>query len=156
MKKVLISFGANIGDILKNFNTAFQKLEQFGTIKKISSYYKTKPEGFLNQPDFTNGVLVFETQLSAEELLSEISKIENSLGRERKIKNGPRTIDLDILFYDKEIINSKNLIIPHPRLYERIFVLQPLKEVAGEFECPKTKKKVIQLYQDFINKKYDK
>lgn len=148
MHKVLIAFGANIGDIENNFEIAFQNIKQFGNIIKISKYYTTKPVGNTNQPDFTNGALYFETQLSAQQLLEKLLEIEKDIGRVRKEKNEPRILDLDIIFYDDEIIDEQNLKIPHPRVYERRFVLEPLNEIAPNFVCPKTHKQISELFKN--------
>ena len=148
MHKVLIAFGGNIGNVEESFEIAFQKLKQIGTITKISKYYITKPVGNANQPDFTNGALTFETQLSPQQLLKELLKIEKEAGRVRVRKNEPRILDLDIIFYDNEIIEEKNLTIPHPRLYERKFVLEPLNEIAPNFICPKTGKQILELFKN--------
>lgn len=101
-------------------------------VLKVSPFYQTKPVGYLEQPDFQNAVVKLETQLSPEDLLDGLQKIENQQGRVRKQENGPRTIDLDILLYDSLSIRSERLTIPHPRMYERTFVLKPLSDIAPE------------------------
>lgn len=148
MPKTLIAFGANIGNVKENFEIAFQNIKQFGNIIKISKYYKTKPVGNTNQPDFTNGALYFETQLSPQQLLEKLLEIEKEAGRVRVQKNEPRTLDLDIIFYDDKIIEEENLTIPHPRVYERRFVLEPLNEIAPKFTCPKTGKQISELFKN--------
>ncbi len=148
MHKVLIAFGGNIGNVKNNFEIAFQNIKQFGNIIKISKYYTTKPVGNINQPDFTNGALYFETQLSPQQLLEKFLEIEKQAGRTRVQKNEPRTLDLDIIFYDDKIIDEPNLKIPHPRVYERKFVLEPLNEIAPNFICPKTHKQISELFKN--------
>jgi len=99
-----------------------------------SSVYKTKPVGFEDQDDFLNAVIILETEFSAEELLLKLLLIELNLGRERTIKWGPRTIDLDLIDYEKLVLNSDKLTLPHPRAYERCFVLKPWNEIDDSAE----------------------
>jgi len=146
--RVFLALGSNLGDKEKNILDSLKLLEENCVISKLSSLIKTKPVGFLEQPDFLNGVVGIETVLTTRELLDHCLAIEKKLGRMRTIKNGPRTIDLDILFYGDEIIADEDLIIPHPRLQERRFVLEPLAEIAPEFVHPVMKKKIIDILQE--------
>ena len=98
----------------------------------FSSIYETEPVGYTEQPTFLNMVIKLETSFNAFELLAVTQKIENGLGRKREIHWGPRTIDLDILLYNNENIKSEHLIIPHPRMFERAFVMVPLFEIDNE------------------------
>ena len=107
--------------------------------------YTTAAWGNTNQPDFLNQVIVIYTKLQPNELMESILEIEKKLGRVRTIKNAPRTIDIDILFYEKEIINQKDLIIPHPLIQQRKFVLIPLNELSPLFFHPVLKKNISQL-----------
>ncbi len=107
-----------------------------GTITAQSSIYETAAWGLQDQPDFLNMALCIETGFCASELLLAIQKLENELGRIRTVKWGPRTVDIDILFFNNEIINTPNLSVPHPRLHERAFVLVPLAEIAPGFMHP--------------------
>ena len=127
-----LSLGTNIGDREGFLQLAISGLnvEQEIRILKASSIYETKPVGLEEQADFLNMVLVVETSLTPSKLLQQCQEIEAIIGRERTVRWGPRTIDIDILLYDNEIIESENLIIPHPRMHERAFVLVPLVEVA--------------------------
>ena len=127
-----IAFGSNLGDRNKNIQHALSLLSalQKVKIKKISSIIETEPEGGPRQGKFLNGVVEIDTGLSAEKLLEALLKIEKELGRKRSVKNGPRTIDLDIIFYGKKIINKPGLTIPHPRWRQRQFVVEPLREIA--------------------------
>lgn len=104
----------------------------FVTIEKVSSVYETDPQGYHDQADFLNIVCRIETELTPEELLSATGKIESILGRERSIRFGPRTIDIDILTFENEVRSTEKLTLPHPRMHERQFVLIPLYEIMPE------------------------
>lgn len=140
MNKVIsyLGLGSNIGNTKDNLDSAIKILNESKNcnILQVSSFYKTKPVGVTNQPDFLNAVVKIETQLSPEELLKLINSIENKLGRIRTIKWGPRTIDIDILIYGNIIINKENLVIPHPAMMERSFVLEPLSEIEPNMIMP--------------------
>lgn len=143
--KTYIGFGSNLGNRKKNIEKALGALEKKCEIKMTSGLYETEPVGYANQNNFLNGVILIETNLSPEELLVFINKIEKKLKRTREIKNGPRTIDLDILFFDNLVIKQKNLAIPHPRLHERLFVLAPFCEINPDFIHPVFKKSIKKL-----------
>jgi len=130
-----IVFGSNLGDRDKNIQQAIGFLKAHPKIKiqKISSIIETEPVGGPKQGKFLNGAIKIETELSARDLLNALHDIENKLGRERIIKNGPRTIDLDIIFYGDKIINEPDLVIPHPRWQNREFVKKPLREIIDHF-----------------------
>lgn len=130
--QVYISVGSNLGDKEANINSALEKLKSDDRIRDfiVSSFYQTKPYGYLEQDDFINAAISFQTLYSPDELLEVIRQIEKEGGRERTIHWGPRTIDLDILLYDDKIIQTKDLIIPHPEMHLREFVLKPLAEIA--------------------------
>jgi 2-amino-4-hydroxy-6-hydroxymethyldihydropteridine diphosphokinase len=127
-----ISIGSNIGDRLLHLTEAVRALHSNEgiTVEAISSIYETAPVGFTNQEDFLNMVVYVETDLAAEDVLKVCQKIEHELGRIRAIRWGPRTADLDILLYNNDNIETENLIVPHPRMHERAFVLIPLLEIA--------------------------
>ncbi|MBU4457730.1 MAG: 2-amino-4-hydroxy-6-hydroxymethyldihydropteridine diphosphokinase [Candidatus Omnitrophica bacterium] len=129
-----IGIGSNLGDRQKNMDIAIQRLRETDAIEvnKASSIYETEPAGGPEQPRYLNGVLEIETDLAAIELLSVLQDIENQLGRERIVKNGPRTIDLDILTYGDHEINEPGLKVPHPRMTEREFVQRPLRELIKD------------------------
>nr|WP_225942146.1 2-amino-4-hydroxy-6-hydroxymethyldihydropteridine diphosphokinase [Sporosarcina limicola] len=135
-----ISIGSNIGDRLHQLTEAVQALHSQGdiTVTSVSSVYETAPVGYVDQADFLNIVLCMETDLSADVLLEICGKIEVQSGRERAIRWGPRTVDLDILLYNNDNIESENLIVPHPRMHERAFVLIPLLEIAPTIAHPET------------------
>lgn len=127
-----LGLGSNLGDRRKNIRLALQKINRLeGTaIIKLSKIIESKPQGGPgNQRDFLNAVLKIKTNFSALGLLRKLKTIEKDLGRVKGVRNGPRTIDLDILFYRDTIINTKKLKIPHPRMFERDFVMKPLLEV---------------------------
>ena len=126
-----ISIGSNLGDREKNISDAIRKMRDTKGIevKKLSRIYGTEPVGGPIQPDFLNAVMHIETTLEPRELLLAMQDIENQLGRIRVIKDGPRTIDLDILIYGDKKIDEPDLKIPHPKMNERDFVLEPLKDL---------------------------
>ena len=121
-----LGFGSNLGDRRKNLELACQ---EFVVIKR-SSIYETEPVDFLEQPWFLNMVIEIQASESPEDLLQYCQNIERKLGRTREIPKGPRTIDLDILFYNGLIIQEQDLIIPHPEIPNRRFVLEPMNEIA--------------------------
>ena len=139
-----IALGSNIGNREENLNNAIEMLRQNEgvEVKQISSYINTAPVGFTEQPDFLNAVVEVKTSLCPHKLLEICSDIEKNLKRERIIHWGPRTIDLDILLYDDLVLNDADLIIPHPRMHERDFVLKPLKEIAPKAFHPVLRKNI--------------
>lgn len=132
MPQVYISFGSNLGDRAKNIQTAIRYLEITPAIKieKVSSFIETEPEGGPPQSQYLNGVIKINSNLSCQQVLSVLQDIEKKMGRVRTVKDGPRVIDLDILLYGEEIIDEPNLKIPHPRMFEREFVMKPLLEIS--------------------------
>ena len=129
LHKVVIAFGSNLGDRVANVEAAISKMrEQSLNIIKLSSLYETKPMYYDDQDSFLNGVCQVETHLDPLALLDLLQSVEKDLGRIRIVDNGPRTIDLDIILYDKECITHPRLNVPHTRLLERDFVLSPLAE----------------------------
>ena len=130
---IYIALGANIGERAAQLSDAIDEMGKMGVmVTKQSSVYETAPVGYTDQPSFYNMVVEVETHQSVTDLLDTLQQIERQLGRERLFKNGPRTIDLDILFYNGEDIQSEHLTVPHPRMQERAFVLAPLAEIAPE------------------------
>ena len=149
MNYVYIITGGNIGPAEEHLATAAQQLQQrCGTIIDRSDIYETQPWGKTDQALFLNQVLVLETTLSAREILNEIVGIELQMGRERLEKNGPRIIDADILFYNHQIINEPGLVVPHPRIAYRRFVLEPLNQVAPAYIHPVIYKTVTQMLDE--------
>ncbi|MEO7120634.1 MAG: 2-amino-4-hydroxy-6-hydroxymethyldihydropteridine diphosphokinase [Ginsengibacter sp.] len=148
MEKVFIGLGGNIGNVSETFDLVLKHLnEKIGPVVKSSSRYKTEPWGNKNQDNFLNQVIVAETSLNPNEVLKQIYDIEKKLGRDRDKNNqfAPRTIDIDILFFGNKIINEENLIIPHPRLHLRNFVLTPMLEIAPDFIHPTFNKSIRDL-----------
>ncbi|MCT4784633.1 MULTISPECIES: 2-amino-4-hydroxy-6-hydroxymethyldihydropteridine diphosphokinase [Exiguobacterium] len=130
-----VALGSNIGDRARYLHEAIEAMEAEGLrVTSRSSVYETAPVGYIEQPSFYNMVVQVVTARSAEDALERLQHIERQLGRERLFKNGPRTIDLDILVYNGEDIQSKHLSVPHPRMHERAFVLAPLAEIAPTLE----------------------
>jgi 2-amino-4-hydroxy-6-hydroxymethyldihydropteridine diphosphokinase len=127
-----------MGERIDYLTGAIEKLNEHEKVKvvNVSSVYETDPVGYTEQSAFLNIVLSVITKLYPHELLEECMKIETELGRKREIRWGPRTIDLDILLFNQENIDTKELIIPHPRMSERAFVLIPLLEIASDLSIP--------------------
>jgi 2-amino-4-hydroxy-6-hydroxymethyldihydropteridine diphosphokinase len=133
MKRVYLALGSNLGDRQANLSAAIAKLEEQGihTLRQ-SSLYETEPHGIRNQPWFLNQVVEAETRLLPRQLLLRIKKIERAMGRVPTVRNGPRPIDIDILLYERAKVKTAGLEIPHPRMLERRFVLEPLAELAPD------------------------
>lgn len=128
--EVYIGIGSNLGDREGNIKNALLDIAKIGKITRKSSLYETEPMGYKDQPAFLNCVISVDTNIEPKNLLTILKKIEKRLGRENTFKNGPRTIDLDILLYGNRIVGQSDLKIPHPRMGERKFVLTPLREIA--------------------------
>ncbi|PQJ09026.1 2-amino-4-hydroxy-6-hydroxymethyldihydropteridine diphosphokinase [Flavipsychrobacter stenotrophus] len=149
MHTTYLSLGSNIGDRQALMTQALAMLEvTAGRVVKQSALYATKAWGITDQPDFLNMCAAIETDLSAQELLATILQTERNLGRERKIKWGERTIDIDILFYDDAIINEHDLIVPHPYIQDRRFILVPMAEIAPDLVHPVLNKTINRLLKD--------
>jgi 2-amino-4-hydroxy-6-hydroxymethyldihydropteridine diphosphokinase len=137
MNNVYLLIGGNMGERMANLAAARARINiDCGRITATSSIYETEAWGYKEQPAFLNQALAIETTLVAEKLMEEILKIEMALGRKREIPLGPRIIDIDIIYFNDEIINSSNLTIPHPSMADRKFVLIPLVEIAPSFMHP--------------------
>lgn len=143
-----IALGSNLGNSLATLDAALAILADTPsiTLQKVSSWYQTKPVG-PPQPDYINGCALLDVGLNPLELLEILLKIEAKFGRLRKERNGPRTLDLDILLFDDLILESPQLQIPHPRMNERAFVLVPLAEIAPNWREPVSGKVIAQLVQ---------
>lgn len=150
MNKVYLGLGSNIEPRLDFLQEAVEKIANTEEIKiiKKSSIYQTKPYGYLEQEDFLNAVILIETSLAPEELLERVLEIEKEIGRVRDEVWGPRKIDIDILLYDKIKYDSSNLIIPHPEIKKRAFVMIPLLEIADSNSLVIDGKKVEHWLED--------
>lgn len=148
--QVFIALGSNLGDRELNLLRAVAEIGKIpgSRVTALSGFYTTEPVGQPDQPDFLNAVLRCETSLSPRQLLVELQRIETAIfGRVRTIHWGPRRIDLDILLFGSLTVEEQDLVIPHPRLHERRFVLQPLAEIAGHFIHPVLLRSITDLLQ---------
>ena len=133
MTVAYVGLGANLGDREETIRAAVAELPD---VVAVSTLRETDPVGVTDQPQFLNGVAALDTELAPRELLDHLLAVERRLGRERKERWGPRTIDLDLLLYGNEVIDEDGLKIPHPRLHERRFVLEPLADLAPQLVVP--------------------
>jgi 2-amino-4-hydroxy-6-hydroxymethyldihydropteridine diphosphokinase len=137
-----IALGSNLesefGGREANLREAVRRIGALGEVRKVSSFYDTEPVGYLEQPRFLNGVLLLGTDLEPRTLMRELLAVERAMGRERvgAVAKGPRVIDLDLLLYGDWVLWAEELILPHPRMEERRFVLEPLAEIAPEWVHP--------------------
>ena len=142
---VYLALGSNLGDRRANLKEAIAALPPQMEVNAKSSVYETPPWGYEDQPKFLNQVIKAKTYLDPEPLLKHLKRLEVALGRKESFPNGPRLIDMDILFYDDLILNTSSLVIPHPRLHERGFVLLPLMELSPDLVHPLSKKSVREM-----------
>ncbi len=149
-----IALGSNIGNRYDNISSAIKRLTSHSTIQLVnySSIYETDPVGYEDQDLFLNMVIEIQTTLHALELLELCLKIELELGRKREIRWGPRTIDLDILSFNQENIESEKLVVPHPRMVERAFVMIPLLEINHDMRIPGVEKPLNLLLNELPDK----
>lgn len=149
MNDIFLIIGGNLGNKEKNLATARNLIGQkTGIVKKLSAIYQTEAWGVLNQPVYYNQIIEILTEMNAGELMKSLLSIEQQMGRIRNERFGARTIDIDILFFNDEIHNTQDVTIPHPRLQERRFVLEPLHEIAPEFVHPVFQKTVAELLNE--------
>lgn len=146
-----LGMGSNVGDREANLLQALELLKEKVRIEKLSSPYETEPVGYKEQPWFLNLVCSISTSFSPLELLSFVKSMETSMGRVPAFPNAPRLIDVDILLYGDEMMESAGLIIPHPRLAQRSFVLIPLLEIAPDVVCPRRGKTIRELVAALID-----
>ena len=141
MKTAFLALGSNIGDREANLREAVDRLaSEEIRVRRRSSLYETEPRELLDQPWFLNAVVEVETSLFPMQLLARVREIERQMGRRRVTPKGPRNIDIDILFYGRTVIATAELEVPHPRMAQRRFVLEPLAEIAPDFRHPVTGK----------------
>ena len=139
MHNIFIGLGSNLDNPQQKIKDAIYLIDKIDgiNITATSSLYETPPVGFLDQPNFINAVVQIFSSINYNELLIKLFDIEHTFGRIRKEKNGPRTLDLDILLFDDLVLESESLTIPHPRMHERLFVLIPLLEISPIIKIPK-------------------
>jgi 2-amino-4-hydroxy-6-hydroxymethyldihydropteridine diphosphokinase len=143
--RVAIALGSNLGDREAHLQFAVSRLGTLLQDLRVSSFHDTEPAGVASQPRFLNAAAVGSTTLSAHDLLNALLAIERERGRERPYPLAPRTLDLDLILYDNDVITEPNLTIPHPRFRERGFVLKPLAEIASDWIDPVTGKTIGEL-----------
>lgn len=148
MNRAYIALGSNIGDKAAHLNAAIDAIRSLAATHALrpSSVYETAPVGYVNQDLFYNMVVELDTTEVADQLLLELQQIEQQEGRERLFKNGPRTLDLDIILYNDETIQADGLTVPHPRMQDRAFVLAPLRELNPFYVVPGLNQTVESLY----------
>jgi 2-amino-4-hydroxy-6-hydroxymethyldihydropteridine diphosphokinase len=140
-----LSLGSNVGEREKNLRDAIERLAAFGSVVSTSSFYETEPVEFTAQAWFLNCAVALETNQTAQQLMAGLLNIEQEMGRRRMRQKGPRTIDIDILLFGDAVIDSPELIVPHPAMQQRRFVLEPLAEIAPAVRHPLLKKTVCEL-----------
>ena len=149
MNRTYLLIGGNVGNRLKNLRAARKQITiKCGVIIKQSAIYETAAWGKTDQSAFLNQVLLIETEFSAQEVLHRILKAELEMGRMRNEKFGPRTIDIDILFFNDDVIHEEGLSIPHPQLHLRKFALEPLNEIAPDLKHPVSGKTVQEMLSE--------
>lgn len=146
MKRVYLGLGTNLGNREHNLQEAVDRLHRGGVeVLRVSPVYETKPMYVEDQPLFLNMVVEGQTSILPRVLLKRLKSIEREIGRKPSKQNGPRTIDIDILLYGRFVIRSMDLLVPHPRMEERRFVLEPLAEIAPTLRHPVSKRSILEL-----------
>ena len=145
MHRVYIALGTNMGDRWAHLRRAIEHVRDFIQVDGVSPVYETEPWGGVPQPDFLNAVLTGLTDLAPHPLLARLKEVEWTLGRRPTVRYGPRVIDLDILLYDDLCLDTPDLVIPHPRMHERAFVLVPLADLAPDAWHPCQKQRIRDL-----------
>lgn len=146
MSVSVIALGSNMGDSVQILKDAINDLKEHCTVLKCSSFYRTKPVGYLQQDDFINAVVCAQTELGPYELLDFLHRTEARHNRVRVFRNGPRTLDLDIISYGDLVQDDARLTLPHTRMQERAFVLVPLHEIEPDMVIPGLNRSVSELY----------
>jgi 2-amino-4-hydroxy-6-hydroxymethyldihydropteridine diphosphokinase len=144
-KAVYLSLGSNVGDRRENLDKAIARLQELGTAIAVSSFYETEPVEFADQPWFLNCAVGVETELMPKQFLGRVMAIEQAMGRRRVRPKGPRSIDIDVLLFGNAVIETRDLVIPHPAMHQRRFVLDPLAEIAPDVRHPVFKRTIREL-----------
>jgi len=144
-KIVYLSLGSNVGDRAANLGAALEKLAELGTVAAVSSFYETEPVETSPQPWFLNCAVKLDTEKMPRQLIAAILNLEQTMGRQRRQPKAPRVIDIDILLFGSSVIEMPSLTIPHPRMHERRFVLEPLAEIAPDARHPVFKRTIREL-----------
>jgi len=145
MAEVFIALGSNLGDRAANLRDAEAALAPAVAVRARSSVHETEPQYVADQPAFLNMVVIGQTNLQPRELLEHLKKIEKNLGRKPSHRFGPRLIDLDLLYHGDNVVNESDLVVPHPRIAERAFVLLPMAEIAPHRCHPVTGKTTLEM-----------
>lgn len=144
-KTVYLLLGSNLGDREQHLRQAIERLRALGEVTAISSLYETEPQAVRGQPWFLNCAVALATELMPKQLLARTQQIERDAGRRRMQPKGPRTLDIDILFFGQAVMDTPELVVPHPALHERRFALEPLAEIAPEVRHPVFKRTVREM-----------
>jgi 2-amino-4-hydroxy-6-hydroxymethyldihydropteridine diphosphokinase len=150
MVTVFLGLGSNLGESITHLNEAYHLLNPYFHNLVASNIVQSDPMYVIDQPKFYNQVLKGSTHLSARELLVLTQDIQEKIGRVKTYRNGPRTIDIDILYFGDLVLSEPDFVIPHPRIHERLFVLQPLVELDPTWVCPNSRKSAADLLSDYI------
>ena len=150
--KIFIALGTNLGNWKNNFNQSFTQLDKLGDINQYSSIFLSKPYGYLEQNYFYNTAIELHTTLNPMQLFKKLQLIEKKIHKNKLFPNGPRRIDLDIIFFNKLLIKNNHLIVPHPRAHLRDFVLCPIEEMNPFFIHPKKKITIRELIKNLKEK----
>jgi len=136
--RIFLSIGSNIGNLKENIDQAVEKIKELASVEvvKVSKYYKSTPVEFLHQNDFVNCAVLIKTGINIHKLHAKLQKIEVELGKDKQIENGPRSIDIDIIFCEDLVISTSDLQVPHQKMHERKFVLIPFMELDKNFKHP--------------------